>query len=92
MFALFTRFCLSMTLKDAESVSHQGRCDEDIKAFLHTGKMDRQLKKIPPDEIRDELKEYGAWDKYDLSDDDANSERIVWIAAGNIIEERISRK
>lgn len=37
--------------------------------------------------IRAELKEYGAWDAEELSDDEQNISRIAWIAAGNISED-----
>lgn len=47
----------------------------------------RQLDKIPADTIRAELSEYGAWDDDDLANDDDNLARIVWIAAGNIVDE-----
>lgn len=91
MFASFNRFELQMTMAQAESASHQGRCDDDVAALLECRKIVRQLDKIGPDKIRSELKEYGAWDAEELADDAANRARIVWIAAGNIREEYASR-
>jgi len=91
MYAYFERFTLSMTLKEANSISHPGNCEDDVKAFLCSGKMDRQFRKISADLIRDELKEYGAWDDEELSDTTLNKERITWIAAGNIVETRKDR-
>jgi hypothetical protein len=44
--------------------------------------------KCTPEKLRDELREYGAWDVKELADDDANWGRIIWIAANNISDER----
>ena len=85
MFASFNRFELNITKKDASSMSHQGDCDDDVTALLP--KYEKQLKKIGNEKIASELKEYGAWDENELSDEYANMKRILWIASGNIIEE-----
>jgi hypothetical protein len=37
--------------------------------------------------IRAELKEYGAWDAAELSNDDDNFSRLVWCAACNVNDE-----
>lgn len=37
--------------------------------------------------IRRELKEYGAWDDSELTDDKQNWSRLLWIAAWNIYED-----
>lgn len=47
----------------------------------------RQLNKIGPQKIADELQEYGAWDEDELKDHAENRLRIVWIAAGDIMDE-----
>ena len=88
MIAYFNRFSLEMTRGQAEDAAHSGRCDEDVAALIRDPKIDKQLNAIPADDIRAELKEYGAWDKDELADDYANRERIVWLAAGNINDER----
>jgi len=87
MYAPFNRFEIQMTRRQAESASHQGRCDDDVAFLLRDRKISRQLDKIGPDAIRQELSEYGAWDDGELANDDDNRARIVWIAAGNIVEE-----
>ena len=92
MIAYFDRFIIEMTKEQAHDVSHQGACDNDVKELIKVPKIARQLKKINPDLIRAELKEYGAWDEVELSDNDANFERIIWIAGGNIKEELYERK
>lgn len=87
MYALFDRFELEMTLDQARGASHQGRCDDDVAELVKNPKIRRQLDKIGPAKIRDELRQYGAWDEQELADDDANRLRVVWCAAGNIVDE-----
>ncbi len=87
MIALFERFELRMTMAEANAAFHQGDCDADVEALCKDRGIIRQLDKIGPDRIRDELREYGAWNDKELSDDSRNRRRIVWIAAGNIVEE-----
>ena len=36
--------------------------------------------------LRDELREYGAWDAEELSNHDENVRRMVWIAGGDVWE------
>lgn len=87
MYAQFNSFEIRMTLQDARCMTHSGSCDYDVNHYLTNNKpINRQLNAIGPNKIRDELKEYGAWDEQDLKDDKANRERIVWIAAGNITD------
>lgn len=88
MYAYFDRFTIKMTLEDAKTASHPGRCDEDVEYIRKRPKIARQLAKISNEDLRAELKEYGAWDAEELQDREDNERRIVWIAAGNIREER----
>lgn len=85
--ATFNRFEISMTMEQAESCSHPGDCMADVKRMMHDPEIKRQVNHISPDAIRKELKEYGAWDEEELKDEEANKQRILWIAAGNIVEE-----
>lgn len=87
MYASFNRFEIQITKDQARQGAHQGECYQDVKALLDLPKIRRQFKKIDPDKIREELKEYGAWDKEQLSDDEENRIRILWIACGNVKEE-----
>jgi hypothetical protein len=84
MWATFNRFEIQMTRREAESASHPGPCDSDVAAL--TAKLRKQLDELDPEEIALELKDYGAWDAKELADHEANLRRIVWIAAGNIME------
>lgn len=92
MEALFNRFSVRMTKEQALSGSHQGRCDEDVEELVKLPAIRRQLDKIPADDIRKELREYGAWDDQELSDDQENRLRLIWIACGNIKEELHERE
>lgn len=82
--AMFNRFELYMSEDTARSGSHQGPCDDDVRAISLEPEIAEQLDKINPADIAAELREYGAWDDAELSDNDANRQRIVWIACGNI--------
>jgi len=87
MIASFNSFEIEMTKAQAESCSHPGPCDSDVLALSNMPKIKRQIKKIDPSKIAAELKEYGTWDEEELKDTDQNVLRILWIAAGNIVDE-----
>lgn len=86
MRAHFNRFTIQMTRKQAQSAAHQGACDQDIESLCC--KLERQLRKLSPADLAAELKEWGAWDETELADHEQNCRRIIWIAAGNILEEQ----
>jgi len=88
MYASFNRFELQITRDQALTGSHQGSCDDDIKALLTLPAIKRQFKKIDPEKVKEELKEYGAWNDEELKDVDQNQARILWIACGDIREEK----
>jgi hypothetical protein len=79
---------IQMTLAQAQSASHQGQCDADVMALSLHRKIRPQLERISPQALRDELREYGAWDDKELADHAQNLQRILWIAAGDIVENR----
>jgi predicted metal-dependent peptidase len=84
MYAMFARFEIEMTLEQAYSVSEPGMDATDaVNALI--SQLD--LSGLQPDEVRDELREYGAWDEEELADDEENLRRIVWIAGCNLREE-----
>lgn len=80
------RIELQMTLKQAQSCSHSGRCDGDVALLRQDPKIKRQLGKLDARLVCSELSEYGAWDDIELSDHNANLSRIIWIAANDITE------
>jgi len=92
MYAQFNNFEIEMTLKQVQSASHLGRCDDDVNDLLQLPKIKRQLAKIPDDKLIVELSEYGAWDETELSNRQDNEARIIWIAAGNIKEDEYERR
>jgi hypothetical protein len=87
MTAYFNRFTITMTRQAALDCSHGGACDDDVAYWAKRLKV-----KASADDIRAELKEYGAWDADELADDDQNLHRIIWIAAGQIKEELHEQK
>jgi hypothetical protein len=81
------RIELKLSLEDAQSGSHSGRCDEDIAALRKVPYIAAQLAEIDSTLLAAELKEYGAWDAAELADHDANLNRILWSACCDIREE-----
>lgn len=77
---------IEMTLDDALSASHSGRCDEDVEALAAKPEISAQLDAIGAETIRAGMKEVGAWDATELADDEANRLRAVWLAACDIKE------
>jgi len=89
MIARFEHIEISMSMELAKSLCHQGDCDQDVKDAIEcVPKLRRQLDKIPADVIRRELKQYGAWSEEELADEAKNKMRLVWIAAGDIVDEK----
>ena len=83
VYASFNHFELAMPKEAVADCYHQGQCDEDV-AFWAT-KIPRP-ESITPELLRTELKEY--WDENELADDDANWNRIIWLAAAQIQDEK----
>jgi hypothetical protein len=86
--ASFNNFEIEFREDDAASAWHQGQCEEDVAALLCARYIKAQFDAIDPDDIRAELAECGAWDKNELADDAQNRARILWIAAGDVVEGR----
>ena len=88
--AAFNRFDLRLSGYAVLACSHGGDCELDVK--FHSKRVKEQMEKDnfktrpTPDQIRAELKEYGAWNQEELADDEANFQRIVWLAACDISE------
>ena len=81
------RIELRMTLEQASSASHRGQCDDDVEALSREPEIAAQLAAIKPEDLRAELAEYGAWDADELADHEQNLQRILWLAAVDIVEE-----
>jgi len=78
-----------MTLAQAASASHPGRCDDDVRYLSQVPKIRRQLAKLDPALVSAELKEWGAWNEVERADHAQNLQRLLWIAAGDIRENSI---
>lgn len=86
LYAGFERFELGMTMAQAQSGSHQGRCDDDVAVLCEVPEIAAQLDAFGAEKIAAELKGYGAWDAEELADHTQNRARLVWCAACNIAE------
>lgn len=81
------RIELNITKAQAAGAAHQGQCDSDVLALSLEAKIKRQLSAVPADDLRDELRYYGAWDEEELQDHAQNLQRLLWLACGDINEE-----
>jgi hypothetical protein len=72
--------------------SHSGQCDSDVESWVNRIHLQIAMDNFPnkptPEKIRAELKESGVWDNAELNDDAANFRRLIWIAAGNIGDDK----
>jgi hypothetical protein len=79
---------------DEELIGGSGAQDANVEALLRTpyiaAQFDMPFATINPESVRQELKEYGAWDETELTDETKNRARILWIAAGNLRDEEVS--
>ncbi len=66
---------------------HSGACDADIAALRRRPDIKATLDTLDAATVRDELREYGAWDAAELADHDANLSRLLWIACGDLAED-----
>ena len=81
------RIEFQLSLSDAESGSQPGKdASEDIEALRRLPYIAKQLAEIDADLLRDELREYGAWDDAELADHEKSLDRILWIACCDIKE------
>lgn len=78
---------VTLTLDQAESASHAGQCDHDVCELSRVPSIAAALAAISPESAVRCLSGYGAWDAGELSDHDQNLQRILWLAAGDIIEQ-----
>ena len=87
MFAQFNYFELKLPVSVAQNCTHPGPCDADIAEARKLSYVKKQLAKLDPEKLVKELRDYGAWDTDELKDHNANLDRILWIASGNIVDE-----
>lgn len=63
---------------------HTGDCENDCIQAMLLPEVKAELSEIDAEQLRKELREYGAWDDDELQDHQQNLIRILWIAAGDI--------
>jgi hypothetical protein len=80
------RIEIQMSTEEAQSCSHSGSCDDDVRALSEVPHIAAQLAEIDPALLAEELSEYGAWDETELADHDQNLQRLLWSMAGDIVE------
>jgi len=78
--ATFNYFEIEMPTAAVEECHHVGECYDDVTAWQP--RID--LSHVSDQDLKKELKEYGAWDDEELNDRIENEKRIIWIAAGYI--------
>ena len=86
LYASLNYFDLYFTRQDVDSVPSSGRCDDAVKIIAKKPYIVRQFANIDNSKLSNELSGYGAWDDIELQDKQANIERIIWIACGDIKE------
>lgn len=80
---------LNITKRQAAGASHPGDCDQDVMLLSQVPAIRRQLAKVDPEALRQELSEYGAWDDVELVNHVDNVQRLLWLACGDITEGNI---
>lgn len=86
------RIEMNITKNDAHIGHHQGQCDDDVKFLSQKPYIKRQLKKLDPQAVKEELKGYGAWSDKELEDHNQNLQTILWLMCGDITEAEHERK
>lgn len=86
LYASLNYFDLYFTKQDVDSMPLSGQCDDAVKIIAKKPYIVRQFANIDNSKLIKELSEYGAWDNVELQDKQANIERIIWIACGDIKE------
>jgi hypothetical protein len=82
---------LALTLEQASNGYHQGQCDLDIMALRILPDISGQLSALDRAIVRETLKEYGAWNDVELSDHEANLDRLLWIACADLVEQETEK-
>lgn len=81
---------IGLTEEDANHGYHMGECDDDVKELIEVDYIKEQLSKYSDEELRNAVRAYAVEDTESM-----NRERlekwIVFLAAGNIIDEDYSR-
>ena len=82
------RIELQITKAEARDASHQGQCDFSVFCLSMKTRISRQLAKLSPELVAQELKEWGAWEDEELKNHTQNIQRLLWLACCDINEGR----
>lgn len=87
----FTSSCgrieFQMTLEQAQSVSHTGPCDVDVKALSEMDDIKTIIETLSPETVREVVGEmFGDATEEELNNDEMNIERLLWMAGCDIAE------
>jgi hypothetical protein len=86
--AIFDEFTIELTENDAGYMFHQGDCYNSVKDVLETELyISKQFENITNETLIKCLLGYGAWEESELLDKTENIIKILWLAAGDIVEE-----
>ena len=83
--AFFERFEFVMPQAAVDEIATPGPSDEAVEYWATKI---RRPHTVTPEALREELEDYGAWEDFELEDDEINWERIIWIGACDIKEEQ----
>lgn len=81
---------ISMKEEDARLCYHQGVCDDDVKSVCQMDYIKQQLAVISSEALEEVLVDYGC--EFDENDRTDMEELVVWLAAGNILEDIAEEK
>jgi hypothetical protein len=81
------RIELNLTPAQYSAGYHSGQCDADIGELMRDPEIFAQLVAVNPIHLREELREYGAWDDDDLASHAANLARLLWLACGDLVDQ-----
>jgi hypothetical protein len=87
----FTSSCgrieFRLSLEQAENVSHSGQCDTDVRMLSELSSIRAITDKLDPEKVRTVVSEmFADITEKELEDDDANIERLLWMAGNDIVE------
>jgi len=78
---------ITLSIEVANSCGHGGDCTNDVKECMQLPEIKAEFAEIDPKQLIKELEQYGGWDEKDLQNHNDNLERILWLAASEILEE-----
>jgi hypothetical protein len=77
---------LNITKKVALECSRSGDNEYSVNYYMNQSKYKKQLDKLNPIQVRQELNDLGAWDDDELSNHADNLQRLFWVSCGNIVD------